>query len=1047
MSIILECLWCNKQFALKDETLASQKHFCPECRSELAVTKKESLPKKEPQQEKMPASVAEAPEDVRKAFNDKKAIISGKYIILKKLGQGGMGAVFSAWDLSLKRYVALKMILPSQAEDTDSKNEFVKRFIREAQTAARLIHQNIVQIYEVGRHENNHFICMEYVDNGTLEEYWQKKQSAGSKKPSSHEKTRHRLPDKENIAEYLGLMKDVIRAMDYAHRNNIIHRDIKPENILLAAVKSKDAQGKLQTAHPLPFVPKVSDFGLAKEATEKKHLTVAGTAVGTPVYMSPEQANALKTDNRSDIFSLGSVLYRLCTGTEPFRGKSPLDVMKAVVNKEPVPPAALNKAIDRDLEVIILKAMEKEKSRRYAAAGELADDIENFLNGDPINARPASIFHKISKNFRRNRAAFSGIGVAALILIVMSLWMYSKNAGTEKTAKEYLTKANGFYDKQNWKDAGEYYAKYLALKKDDRFAQNRSAECGANMEKQEKAARELAEEQARKAKALEADREKERKATEEVQQAWFFYENASKGFYRKNADMEKVWKEIDDARKMLDNVLSRYPLPQGYLYRAMVWREKGRLGEAEKDLSKAIELKPDYGLAFLMRGVVYTDQYVEKILQNSVSKSRQQSERLIRDIELKAMIDFGSFAETQSKFAIPEQFKIYQNIFNAMRFYQNDNEKTISMLEKDFEENNSEETAYLLAVLHLLQDSTDRSVKYIEKTLEIKPMHAKAYAQMGRIEVTRGNTEKAQEYYGKAIQLNPNLDSAYNNRALLEYNGKDTSAALRDINAAILLNPDEPLYYCNRAAIKNFKNDWDGALEDCEAAIKTAPEYALAYSTRGVCRLNKKDTDGAIEDLTKAIQINPEDANFYFYRGSALCRKNCWNEAIEDFTKALELDPDSAEAYYNRGAAKHESNDLSGALNDYDSAIRLKSDDAKMRADRGALKFQMKDFDGSIEDFSDAIALGLDDEASAYCNRGAAKYQKKDIDGAIEDMTTAIEADPAYAAAYDTRGRILFIQNKHKEALPDMKKAVELNPSLGRELNPIIKQLEDELQK
>ncbi|MBI5361110.1 MAG: tetratricopeptide repeat protein [Planctomycetes bacterium] len=1032
MSIILECLWCNKQFALKDETMASQKHFCPECRSELAVIKKESLPKEEPRQEKMPASVTEAPEDVRKAFGDKKAIISGKYIVLKKLGQGGMGAVFSAWDLSLKRYVALKMILPSQTEDSGSKNEFVKRFIHEAQTAARLIHQNIVQIYEVGRHENNHFICMEYVDSGTLEDYWQKKQSAGNKKPSGYEKTRFRLPDKENITEYLMLMKDVIKAMDYAHMNNIIHRDIKPENILLAAVKSKDAQGKPQSTQSLPFIPKVSDFGLAKEASEKKHLTVAGTAVGTPVYMSPEQANALKTDNRSDIFSLGSVLYRLCTGTEPFRGKSPLDVMKAVVNKEPIPPSALNKAVKKNLEVIILKALEKEKIRRYATAGELADDIENFLNGEPINARPASTLHKITKTVKRNRAAFSGIGIAAFILIVMSLWMYSKSAGTERTAREYLAKANGFYDKQNWKEAREFYAKYLALKKDDSFAQDRSEECGSNMEKQEQAARQLAEEQEKKAKAIEADREKERKATEEVQQAWFFYENASKGFYRKNADMDKVWKEIDDARKMLDNILSKYPLPQGYLYRAMIWREKGRLEDAEKDLSKAIELKPDYGLAFLMRGVVYTDQYVEKILRNSLTKSKQQSERLIRNLEIKAMLDFESFAETRSKLTIPEQFKIYQNIFDAMRFYQNDSEKTISMLEKDFDENNSEETAYLLAVLHLLQDNTDKSAKYIEKTLEIKPMHAKAYAQMGRIETELDNTEKALEHYSRAIQLNPNLESAYNNRALLELNGKDTSAALRDINAAILLNPNEPLYYCNRAAIKNFKGDMDGALEDCETAIKTDPDYAPAYSARGVCKLNKKDTDGAIEDLTKAIQINPEDANFYVYRGSAQCRKEYWNEAIEDFTKALKLVPDSVEAYYNRGAAKQETKDFNGALSDYDTAIRLKPGYGKMHADRGMVKFQLNDFNGAIEDLNDAIALGLDNEAQIYFNRGGIKYGQKDIDGAVEDMTAAINADPEYAAAYDARGRILFNMNKHAEALQDMKKPSSLIPHWDR---------------
>ena len=162
----------------------------------------------------------DTPEEVKAKF---KELIANKYLVTDKIGQGGMGAVYKAWDSSLKRYVAIKMILPG---DTDtltqsiSQEEIAVRFIREAQTAANLIHPNILQIYEVGRHGENHFIAMEYVKGGTLEEYWR----------ARHEGT---LPGRREILEYVALMVNVIKGMDFAHRQNIIHRDIKPGNIII----------------------------------------------------------------------------------------------------------------------------------------------------------------------------------------------------------------------------------------------------------------------------------------------------------------------------------------------------------------------------------------------------------------------------------------------------------------------------------------------------------------------------------------------------------------------------------------------------------------------------------------------------------------------------------------------------------------------------------------------------------------------------------------------------------------------------------------------
>ncbi len=274
----------------------------------------------------------------------------GDYEILREIARGGMGVVFQARQVSLNRLVALKMILAGQlADDTD-----VKRFYNEAEAAANLDHPGIVPIYEVGQHEGQHYFSMGFVEGQSLSQ---------------------RLADGPLPArEAAELIRRVSEAIEYAHQHGVIHRDLKPANILL------DASGN----------PRVTDFGLAKRVQGDSGLTGSGQIMGTPSYMPPEQAGGPRGEvgPAADVYSLGATLYALLTGRPPFQAASAMDTVLQVVSEEPVPPRRLNPAVDRDLETICLKCLEKEPARRYATAAALGEDLRRFLAGEPVLARP-----------------------------------------------------------------------------------------------------------------------------------------------------------------------------------------------------------------------------------------------------------------------------------------------------------------------------------------------------------------------------------------------------------------------------------------------------------------------------------------------------------------------------------------------------------------------------------------------------------------------------------------------------------------------------------
>jgi len=375
----------------------------------------------------------------------------GDYELLEEIAHGGMGMVYKARQLRPNRIVALKLILSGHL----ARRSDVERFHAEAEAAASLDHPNIVPIYEVGQHAGQHYFTMKLIEGGSLanlplplgegaEHSEAGERSANSSpSPQPSPKGRGSKPSQRRSAELLSI---VSRAIHYAHQRGILHRDLKPSNILL------DAVGK----------PYVSDFGLAKRVEADDSLTCSGTIVGTPLYMAPEQAaGQTRLTTAADIYSLGAILYGLLTGKPAIQAATPLKLLEQVQTQDPVRPRSLNPEVDRDLETICLKCLEKDAARRYGSAEALADELGRWLAGEPIEARSITTVERAWRRCRRNPVV-SSLAAAVVLVAVMGL-MGILSQWQVAVANEQQAIANAAQAKEQAQDANQQRDEVKAL--------------------------------------------------------------------------------------------------------------------------------------------------------------------------------------------------------------------------------------------------------------------------------------------------------------------------------------------------------------------------------------------------------------------------------------------------------------------------------------------------------------------------------------------------------------------------------------------------------
>lgn len=387
----MACPGCNYHFYL-DQFLPWVKYPCPICGGTLqrSISERDETLPSEVSPETMVTQVGEG-NSSHQSSSPQGDRYFGKYKILQKIGEGGMGAVYKAYDTTINRMVALKMVLTDDQSREDTA-AMVKRFYQEASLSGKLTHPFIVPLYDVGEIDGKPYFTMGYVEGTNLRDYVEEKGKFTQKKA-------------------LEIMEKLCRAVFYAHEQGVVHRDIKPENIMI------DDKGN----------PHLMDFGIAKDVRQKgeTRLTKTGAIVGSPEFMSPEQALGERdVAYPADIYALGGTLYYMLSSRPPFSGRDVVTLLQQVVDKTAPSVRHYNRLVHSDVDVIVQKCLSKRPTDRYRNAGVLLYDVQAALKGDPILAQPPGAIQKLVRWIDRNRA-LAGVTVGAMILITvsMALWI------------------------------------------------------------------------------------------------------------------------------------------------------------------------------------------------------------------------------------------------------------------------------------------------------------------------------------------------------------------------------------------------------------------------------------------------------------------------------------------------------------------------------------------------------------------------------------------------------------------------------------------------
>ena len=346
----------------------------------------------------------------------------GDYTLSRPLGRGGMGVVYEAWENSMDRRVAVKVLPAALAADTRR----VARFVREAQVAGKIQHPNVVPVYSTGVREGVPYYAMELVEGETLAQFIARQWSTGNDSEAA--------AMEPGLQLYARLAQDfaaVAGGLHHAHSKGVIHRDIKPSNLIFRGIF--ETSGPSEARHGRL---RILDFGLARLSGDET-LTVSGDFIGTPLYMSPEQARRrrVRIDHRTDIYSLGAAMYEACTGRPPFQGKDHDEILSSILESDPLELRQLRPSVPADLQTVVLKCLRKDPNDRYRSAEALAQDLQRFARGDAIEARPQSRWERTARRFTRARRK---IALAAVVgaLAGTALWMAAGRRSAEREALE-----------------------------------------------------------------------------------------------------------------------------------------------------------------------------------------------------------------------------------------------------------------------------------------------------------------------------------------------------------------------------------------------------------------------------------------------------------------------------------------------------------------------------------------------------------------------------------------------------------------------------------
>ncbi len=788
----------------------------------------------------------------------------GRYLLEAPLGRGGMGEVWRATDTKLNRPVAIKLLLHHEPDD-------VARFKREAEVAGNLKHPGIAAIHEFGEAVTGPFLAMQLVDGVTLD--------------------RAHL----GVFDVARAMRDAALAVDHAHAQGVVHRDLKPHNIMISFASLTPTTKTGAGERPAAWQVTVMDFGLAKRVAGPSSLSVSGMAMGTPAYMSPEQASGrTDIDARADLYALGATMYSLVTGRPPFNSSDVALLLADVIETEPVAPRRLNPAIPPDLQTIILKCLEKNRERRYATSAALADDLTCFLEGDPIQARPASMAYVAWKRLKK-RPITAGIVTALSALLVAAVAFavnrYVVALRSERAATQSMHKAEESAEKLRremelqmlrvragnaLRPATEtlwlWEMNHVKAPPVDEAAARAAIDeslkilpgYGPALVERGRYLLLMGEFEAAMASLAEAMGDPAAKADA-------LYQRARMALFRYVFLMPAPRIVLAPNRLRLDLSMRKSPPPEDAQLR----------DSAIRDLEAYIALVPS---GESDPRVQWAQQLLEYARADTMESFRAVAERMRTPVESLRVARWEALLYLGSAWFDGERFDKAAEAFREAIRLTGPGPYLWNMLGASLWAASKQPLANvdLKEALYAF----DRAVGFTGEDPLLHYNRALVLRDMER-------REEAMESADRAVALRSSADFL-GLRALLRYEARDAEGAKKDYDKAIELSPTEPLLRANRAVVRRALKDDDGAMEDLNAALKIDPDCASALINRSGLKKKLGDLEGAVGDASKAIQIDPTHPGAWLNRGNAKVAQKDYRGAVSDWTKFIELAPDHA---------------------------------------------------------------------------------------------------------------------------------------------------------
>jgi tetratricopeptide (TPR) repeat protein len=919
-----------------------------------------------------------------------------RYEILGEISRGGMGIVYRAWDPHLGRDVALKVL---QADDGNSA-EAHERFQREARLAAGLHHANIVPIYDTGTWEGRDYIAMQLIDGTTLD------------KTSLDPRTT------------LGCIRDAARALHHAHLQGIVHRDVKPSNLLI------DGHGRVY----------VTDFGVARQSQVTATMTSPGTVIGTPAYMSPEQALGLPTDARADVYSIGATIYEMSTGRPPYTGRDPVEVVIKVQSGEFEAPRRVKPELSRNVEAIILGAMERAREERYASAAELADDIDRYLKNERPLRRPRGTSYRIRREFVRHPWRSTATIIFCLLLVLAGTalgywirgriyWHRAQNAMDPERKKAWLKKAEFWVP-----EAEQLLAQILDEERElekrqlARAAETRSLEAERQAkEKREKEEREK-EELLRKMKEVIDARERERLIADT-------YAAALKALSDR---------ALPDAVRFMDALKTPAPAKYEELL--------PRLRELEFD-DGVRELD---GLAAKMDLEAFGKRFTE-LAGQTYGPQRNRKERLSRPALALGVRLFG-----QAKWAEAVQWLNTADELGVREagLYEKRGQALVELQEWG-----------------LAERDFGRLIEFQPAGSPLAPKFGQIAYQKGRRLAAAGRHSDAIREFEVALRIDPTLAIAYHDRGLARHTalGLSREALEQDLKSALEKDPslkpapeyrDVALAFARGETARVWGADSATERENGGNRVvfwltvmldKVAPGDAEILAERAKARRRLGDLPAALQDAQESVRVarNAESQALlamltYLVAYTRNKSDALLKEAIARFDELEPLEPRSARAAYGRGLCRRALGENDAALAEFGTAEKrrpsphLQLQIARVQLDRKEWSLASE---AAARALASASTLGEDEfvgglyesqklsraeairilSRDAHLLRGQAAFETLENARCIEECTEAIRLDPRHASAYLWRGYARCKEKRHKEAQEDFKETVRLS--------------------